>query len=296
LCCHTQVDRLEYLTFLEVYLQEPENRRWVDEVVFEPKRMYLGDMTAAAFVEALQGLRERTGVRVRLALPTVVRAWDEAPLRGLVKAFQKAAGEQAAFEVGNLGALALLEKWGVPPAADLSSDFTLYALNSVGSRFWAEQGIGTIALSVEDDEENMKKHLRSWAVDPEVARPQAIVYKDTPLFIAEACSLTALHGGCPGSKVCGYRTLEIANADGEEFLVAHEHCKSVVYAREAFSLAHRQRALLAMGVRDFKVDFLTRQYSPEEMQAVLQAVLHRRSDDVRRLDNTHSANFERQLL
>jgi len=37
--------------------------------------------------------------------------------------------------------------------------------------------------------------------------------------MAEACSLTALHGGCPSAKVCGYRQLEIENAEGKVVVV-----------------------------------------------------------------------------
>jgi putative protease len=114
--------------------------------------------------------------------------------------------------------------------------------------------------------------------------------------MAEACSLTALHGGCPGSKVCGYRTLEIKNPEGEVYEVAHEQCKSIVYAQNAFSLLHLQRDLLAMGVRDLRVDFLTRKYEQRQIWDVLDAALVRDANDAQPMPGTHTANFLRRLL
>lgn len=95
---------------------------------------------------------------------------------------------------------------------------------------------------------------------------------------------------------CRYRTLEIENEDGEKFYVAHEQCKSVVYGKRAYSIAHKQATLLAMGVKDFRVNFLTRPYSPQDMREVLRATLLRDPKDGRPIPETHTANFDRQLL
>jgi len=116
--------------------------------------------------------------------------------------------------------------------------------------------------------------------------PVAILYKDTPLFVAESCSLTALHNGCPTHKVCGYRSLEIENSKGERFVVAHEGCKSIVYGKEAYSIAGQRRVLEDVGVRCFRVDFLTRPYTDLEVTAILNAVL---ADQF--VADTHTANF-----
>jgi putative protease len=185
--------------------------------------------------------------------------------------------------------LRLLREWGLE-GMDLAGDFTLYALNAQATRFWAEQGIGRITLSVEDDRDNIESHLARWPRDTGVL-PQAILYKDTPLFIAEACSLTALHNGCPTGKVCGYRTLEVEGPTGERFFVGHESCKSIVYGREAYGVSQHHAALLAAGVRDFRIDFLTRPYDGKAIETVLESV--RRSEPV---PGTHPANFERRLL
>lgn len=222
-----KVDRLEYLDAIkDYYLRHREGGNQgmasmampIHEVVFEPKRAYLGDRRASEVVGDLVRFEEDTGLSVRLALPAVVRSWDEAPLKAWVMEYRKRC-KRPRFEVSNLGGLGMVEAWrereeqGQP--LEWSTDFTLYTLNSQASAVWAQQGASLITLSVEDDAVNMRDHLQRWPVPSAMSRPQAILYQDTPLFMAEACSLTALHGGCPGAKVCGYRTLEIEGPEGE---------------------------------------------------------------------------------
>ncbi|MEI6398546.1 MAG: hypothetical protein WCO71_07245, partial [Pseudomonadota bacterium] len=113
-----------------------------------------------------------------------------------------------------------------------------------------------------------------------------ILYKDTPLFVAEACSLTALHNGCPTSKVCGYRTLEIENSKGERFFVAHEGCKSIVYGKDAYAISGQRQRLMDFGVESFRIDFLTRDYDQQALSAIVMAVTR---DET--IPGTHTANF-----
>jgi putative protease len=217
----------------------------------------------------------------------VIRAWDEPLLKRWMT--QARAAGLSRFEAGNIGALQLLEDWKLGDI-DLAFDFTLYAMNAEATRFWAERSGRMVTLSVEDDLKNLQTHLARWPWDTGV-RPQAILYKDTPLFIAEACSLTALHNGCPTAKVCGYRTLEIESPAGERYYVAHESCKSIVYAKDAYSIAHRRQALEELGVRDFRIDFLTRPYTAERMAEILLTVMRGEA-----IPATHTANFDRSLL
>ena len=127
--------------------------------------------------------------------------------------------------------------------------------------------------------------------DEEKDSLQYIVFKDTPLFIAEACSLTAFHGGCPTADVCGYRSLEIENPEGERFHVAHESCKSIVYGKDAFSVSGNLNKLQEIGISNFKIDFLTRPYSEGRIKEVIKCI----STDTK-VSHTHPANFHRTLL
>ncbi len=259
------------------------------ELVFEPKRALLADLDPEQLADSLKRLATDFGLPVRLAIPTVVRAWDE-PL--LKRWFAAAVAKGLVhFEVGNVGAFRLLDEWGLRTAdMTISTDFTLYSLNSCTNLFWQDLGADYVCLSLEDDAANLESQVARLS-PTEREKLQVIVYKDTPLFIAEACSLTALHNGCPTAKVCGYRTLEVENPKGERFFVAHESCKSIVYGKDAYSLSGKQRRLLDMGLGSFRVDFLTRPYGADDVRRILGNVL--KAEDVA---GTHSANFERTLL
>ena len=165
----------------------------------------------------------------------------------------------------------------------------MYSFNSQASESIEELGVKTVCLSVEDDLLNMKKQILSWRAAS--AKPRVILYKDTPLFIAEACSLTALHGGCPTADVCGYRTLIVENDEGEKYHVAHENCKSIVFADEPYSISQAKSQLSEIGVKSFRVDFLTRPYDSKKINEVLNSCL-----DSKIIAKTHNANFDRELL
>lgn len=287
-CYSVKTDRLETLHAVLAYHQE--NPLFpLEEVIFEPKRAFLPTQGPEELASELSQLAAAHGVALRIALPTVIRAWDEPLLARWIKALYLRGVRR--FEVGNLGAFDLLSTWGLDPhELDLSGDFTLYALNSCSTRAWLEMGLSTVSVSIEDDRKNLTQHVNHLEAH-EVARLTAIVFKDTPLFIAEACSLTALHQGCPTAEVCGYRTLTIKNPRGDTFHVAHETCKSVVYGQEAFALSHKQEALLALGIRHLRVDFLTRAYDATRLQEVLRSVWA-----MEPIPETHKANWDRSLL
>jgi putative protease len=263
----------------------------VTELVFEPKRSRLEQAKPDAFLNELERLATTYQVAIRLAFPLVTRAWDEPLLKRWFQAY--AARFAPRYEVGNIGCFDLLRSWGLVAdlaVADISSDFSLYALNRESVAFLADKGVTTTTLSIEDDATDIASLCQHWPKDTKVV-PQVVLYKDTPLFIAEACSLTALHNGCPSSKVCGYRTLHIENKAGERFYVAHENCKSIVYGEQAFALSHQRQTFERMGIRRFRLDFLTRPFTAEQVSTIIAAVTAEK-----RVPETHTANFERRLL
>jgi putative protease len=279
-----KIDRLEYLdTLLSFTADHPGFV--LSEIVFEPKRAFLGKLSPRQIFSLL--FEKRGDANVRLAIPTVLRAWDEPLLKAWVVAFKEAGGSH--YEIGNIGARRLLESYLPGEALNLSSDFSLYALNTEAALAAHDLNVNTVALSIEDDRVSLEEKLKAWPQGH--LKPQVILYKDTPLFIAEACSLTALHNGCPTAAVCGYRTLEIENDEGERFFVAHESCKSIVYGAKAFSLSQHQEELMTMGVEDFRIDFLTREYTAEQLTNVLRCI-----QEAEKPAETHNANYERTLL
>jgi putative protease len=80
--------------------------------------------------------------------------------------------------------------------------------------------------------------------------------------------------------------LEIENKAGERFIVAHEGCKSIVYGKKAYSLSGLRHLFESRGVADFRIDFLTRNYTLQDMQQVMSSVFA----DLP-IESTHTANF-----
>jgi putative protease len=303
-----KTDDLNLIDAIEEIQQEivvPQlGRKRIKELIFEPKKGRLDQVKPEFFLGRLEPLK-RLGILWRLALPVVIRGWDEP----LVKLWTTAALNDGCrrFEVGNLGALEFLHQLALelgidPTTLDVHGDFTLYALNSEATIYLKGLGLKGVSLSIEDDVPNISSQLQQLArrniLGPEFA-VSLIAYKDIPLFIAEACGLTALHGGCPTAKVCGYRTLEVENAEKERFFVAHETCKSIVYSAEAMSITHHLDRFFnsTKGDSSFKfvnqirLDFLTRPYQPQEFKKICMAAFQ-----AKYLSQTHEANFSRRLL
>jgi len=284
-----KIDRLEYLPWIEEFhtAEISAANLTIEEVVFEPKRTFLPQNNFGEVIQSLLHLKQRTGLRLRLAFPTVLRAWDEPLMKRWTQLFLD--NGITDIEIGNLGVLSMIERWGMRQhVTSIRSDFTLYTLNTAAAAHWGERGIDSVALSVEDDFNNIKDSCKHW---PEEITPQAILFKDTPLFIAESCSLTALHNGCPTNAVCGYRTLEIQNDAGEQFFVAHETCKSIVFDKRSYSITHKRHQLEEIGLTHFRADFLTRAYDENRFKDVLRAIVAREA-----VSDTHGANFDRTLL
>ncbi|WP_159455617.1 U32 family peptidase [Pseudobacteriovorax antillogorgiicola] len=278
-----KIDRMEYMDFLVQY--KLDTGFSPAEIIFEPKRAFLSgkpqDLMKELWLKA-----QHLGTTLRLAIPTVLRAWDEAVVKRYVSAYWELGGR--AFDLGNVGAKSALQAWGYE-TSDMVSDFTLYSLNTAAVEELGALGLKRVCLSVEDDETSIMTKLQSW---PEIGvQAEVILYKDTPLFIAEACSLTALHHGCPTAKVCGYRTLEVENDEGEQFLIAHESCKSIVYGKQAYSISHYRERLQAAGVGCFRIDFLTRPYDQKGFTNVLNSCL-----TGSKVADSHAANYSRELL
>jgi putative protease len=217
---------------------------------------------------------------VRLVLPMVLRKWD---LRLIRRRMQDLVDDDFTYVIANPGHFYLL-----PEGAVRHADFSVYHINTWALKKLEEHGIdGRFSLSLEDDKPNMEALLA--AADP--SRFEAIAYTDTPLFVAEACSLAALYGGCPGAKTCKHETLHIENEHGDRFMVRHDRCRSTVIGNNALSWSGSLHLFVERGVRHFRIDFTTRPYSAEELSRIVKQVMRDQA-----MPQTHSENLERVLL
>lgn len=282
--CVVKFDRLEFLTCIEHHLQSSHHLD-IKEIIFEPKKAFLPNEKPEEILQQIKEFAVDHHLDFRLAIPLVLREWDMLEVKKWLIAFSR---DNHLYEIGNLGGMELLKSLGVDlNKCNLSADFTLYTLNHFAAKELSGLGFQSATLSIEDDLHNLKPLLSNW----QNLEPRLIIFKDTPLFIAEACSLTALHNGCPTGKVCGYRTLHIEDENGERYFVAHESCKSIVYGERAFSIVHELETIKSLGIETIRLDFLTRPYNEEAAKNVFSS-----AQSVIKITNTHTANFRGKLL
>ncbi|HET6437172.1 MAG TPA: U32 family peptidase [Anaeromyxobacter sp.] len=270
-----KVDALQTLDAFEA-----EDFADLDDAVLD-----LGREPVRGLVERLEGLSTRAGGRdrIRLGLPIVVRAWEEKGLRAKVAALREAG--HVRFELTNPASWSLL---GIRPSdpggLDLTSDWSLYAVNRAAAQQLREMGVRRVTLSTEDSHGNLSALVPGLGPAASV-----VVYEDSPLFISESCPFANLLEACPGPSRCAFETLELTSSHGGGVEVVNERCRSVTVSAEPFNLSPRLGVLREMGVRSLRVHFLHRRYDPLRARGIWRAL--RRFEVV---SPGHTGSFDRE--
>lgn len=271
-----KVDRAE---FLDAFT--PDDWADVDEAIIDIARDHPATLT-----EKLDRLAATIGRdRVRLALPALTRKWEEPGL--LHKLHKLRAAGWRRWEAANLSAWSYL---GLGPDStgdiDLSTDWSVYAINRVAARHLLERGVTRFALSPEDGLENLRPMVTDFG-----AKAVLIVYQDTPMFIAESCAYANLIGGCPGKANCKFESMDMVSSHGEKVTALDYHCRTIVLNQGPFCLSPRLKELGRAGAVSLRADFVYRRYEPGEVVERWRAV---RAGKV--VKGGHAANFDRGVL
>jgi putative protease len=225
--------------------------------------------------------------RLRLALPALTRRWEEHGLRHKIDHLRRAGW--SLWEAANLSAWSFL---GVEPSAPrrsglhLSSDWSIYVLNTLAARQLQEMGVERFALSPEDGLGNLRSLLAELG-----ERAVVIVHQDTPLFLAESCAYANLIGGCPGKANCRFESMEMVSSHGERVTALDYHCRTIVLNQGPFCLSHRLPELVAAGAVHLRADFIYRPYEATHVRD-----RWRRARAGRSVPGGHAANFDRGIL
>jgi len=268
-----KVDRLETL---DAFL--PEDFADADDVVVD-----LGLLPLRGLAERLDALGARAGrERLRLGLPLIVRGWEEKALRARVAALREAGFRR--WELTGPASWALL---GITASdaggLDLTSDWSLFAVNRAAADELAARGVGRVTLSTEDQRANLGALLGRLG-----ARASVVVYEDSPLFISESCPYANLAGGCPGPAACTFERMELTSSHGGKALVVNERCRSFTLNDAPYNLSAHLGALRDAGARSLRVHLVHRPYPPERAVAIWRAL--RRGEAV---TPGHTGSFDR---
>src|SRR5204863_7775536 len=140
---------------------------------------------------------------------------------------------------------------------DLSTDWSVYAINRAAGRQLRAMGVSRFCLSPEDGLSNMRPLLAEFG-----PRAVLIVHQDTPQFLAESCAYANLIGGCPGKAACKFESMEMVSSHGEKVTALDYHCRTIVPNQGPFCLSPRLHELRKAGARNLRADFLYRKYEP----------------------------------
>lgn len=168
---------------------------------------------------------------------------------------------------------------------DVTTDWSCYAMSRETIKSWLEQGASRVTLSVEDGIDNMRRLLRQYGRVADV-----VVYQDTPLFTAEVCVHANMLGHCPGRAKCTFKQMEMTGPDGHKYLAVDKHCQTLILNSEAYSLGARLRELEEAGASRFRLDFVNRPYSEQEIRRVCELVMNAQP-----VAATHDGNWQRGL-
>ena len=229
--------------------------------------------------DRLDELARRIGHdRIRLGLPVILRDRDRGPLLPRIAALRAAGWTR--WQVANL--------WGwqvLGEGMDITADWTVYVLNGLAVQTVLGLGASRVALSPEDDGENIRALLESYG-------PQATVifYQDTPLFIAEACPKAALTQRCQRDEPCDGWEARAVSSHGQHFLLTNREGRTVLVSQTPFCLADRLENLKRWGLQHARVDFQRRAYTPREVLPLWRLLRAGKAPSP-----SHPGNFDRGL-
>jgi putative protease len=252
-------------------LFSPQDLQRIDELIFD-----LGLIDPEELPEALSSLAELLGRnRLRLALPVILR--DEGSRRD----WRVAVGELIRsgwhrWQIGNIGALALLREAGLPEtSADLTADWPLYAMNRAAVKTLRGLGLKRATLSPDDTLENWSALLARHSGMAEI-----LAYGDIPLAISAVCAEVSRRGFCPGKKDCDFSELQLTSRKGERLLAINRHCQTVYLNEQPFCLRGHLAELQQRGAHFFRADFLLRNYAPTQVKQIWdELMLDKRTPD-----------------
>ena len=194
--------------------------------------------------------------KIRLALPTIIRAGEMPAIRKRVAAFHSVGFNK--WQGGNLAAFEL-----VPHGADLAADWPLYAWNTRAVKQLLALGCTSFALSPELSLDKMIALLEQF---PDTAT--VILWQDTPLMISEACPISAV-------AKCGHCHKNESGVSlsprkrGDDVIVYSRACRNTVTNSTPFDLRRDFDTLHAAGCRRWRYDFRYRRYTSDEAAKIV---------------------------
>jgi len=197
----------------------------------------------------LAGECRAAGLRAGLATPRIIGPDDAAALRQIADA------QPDCILVRNLEALEFLRPRG--SECDLVGDFSLNAANELAAAELLRMGLARITVSLDLAADDLAE--LTGRISP--GRLEVLAWGRVPLFHTAHCLFAARLAHRPTRQACGRvcreRRLALRDYRGADHGVrADLHCRNTIFAAEPSSLLTRAASLGAIGIGDYRLEFL----------------------------------------
>ncbi len=199
--------------------------------------------------------------RVRWSIPVICRGNGRARLK---EALESAVARNfTKWEVGNLGALALLEEYGAGQG-DVVADWPLYVCNHLAADLYFQCGIRQVTACPED---SLQQQLL--LAEKLGSRYRVVLWQEPLAARSATCLMASARGMCPGPRSCHFTHCLLTNPRGESLRAVNEHCQTNFYLTEPLDFRAQQPLFQKSGTVDFCFDFSSREFSEEEISRIM---------------------------
>jgi U32 family peptidase len=215
----------------------------MDEAI---ETIYIDFEDIRLYQKAIEQIDERA--HVFLATPRIQKSGEH----GFFRLIENA--QPYGVLIRNLGAISFFRDRGFR----LHGDFSLNVANPLAADFFVQRGLQQLTLSYDL---SIKEVLSLLRYDPS-NRFELTIHQHMPMFHMEHCVFAAFlsdgtdYTNC--GRPCDRHVLKIRDRVGSEHLIkADVGCRNTVFNARAQTGAQYAQALLAAGLRRFRIDFLT---------------------------------------
>jgi hypothetical protein len=134
-----------------------------------------------------------------------------------------------------------------------------------------EKGVSLFTFNLEDNEENISKIANIYRGKLDF---RYTIFTYPPLFIAEACSLAALYGKCPGVKVCNRKTLLIENDQKDKFKLLHTDCRSTLIPETPINNTKSNSLITENNIKILHIDLLSHSLNNDNIKNILPNIIN----------------------
>ena len=251
--------RIEYLSYLAALKNDHLDQ--ILEVLIDLETLKEDEIKAIPFIA------KELPCKLRVILPTILRSSDRATLTNKVK-FLISKGVTN-YLANNIYSTELLKQTNtVEKQLDIAADSSLYSLNSQTVLSLLKQNYTYITTSTESNINSLATMIQTYP-----SQILCLLYQHTSLFISATC--INKHYKCKSNcENCDITFLqELSSAKNNKYFSKQQNGRTIVFAKSPFDITSELHTLEELGATMFRLDFINKEWTAEEIKTVIEKVL-----------------------